>query len=125
MKKIILATLISLTSYQAIASTITTCEDKNDFFNEVNYMMIRETSKGDFKLLGLAVNRKEYLPEGSIYCDINTAGPIGGIRNSKEITCELPSGEIAQVRYQEKGIGSVAVFKNNRLVSSFSNFECY
>ena len=122
MKKLL---LISLLSLPVFASTITTCEDEKDFFNEVNYMVIRETSRGDMKVLGLSVDKKEYLPDGSIYCAINTSGPIGGVRNSKEITCDLPSGEVAQIRYQEKGSGSVAIFKNNVLVSSFSKFTCY
>ena len=125
MKKSIISILLMVSSVQAFAGVITTCEDKNDLFNEVNYMMIRETSRGDFKMLGLMVNKNDYLTEGSIYCDINTSGPIAGIKNAKELTCELPSGEVAQVKYQESGIGSVSVFKNAQLVANFSSFTCY
>ncbi len=123
MKKALMGILF-LTTMSSFASDISTCEDPNDVRNENNFMVIRETSAGKSKLLSLTLKGKEYLPDGSVYCE-KASGPIGGVRGGKEIMCDLPGGLKASVHYVSRGAGSVSVFNGNKVVANFKKFNCY
>ena len=126
MKSLILLLSTLILASTSMASEIATCTDPDDRFNEINLMMIRETSAGKIKLMQLTVGGTEYFNnlDGSLECFIDTDGPIGGVRGQKSILCELPSGLDARLKFSQKGPGSAAIFEGNRAVASFAGFEC-
>lgn len=125
MKKLITA-LALFSAFSSFGVVPVTCLDSRNWSNRVNSMVIYEGQ--NFELISLTIGGVSYLPRtaNSVRCQAGV-GPMGGIQNSREITCNLPNGLQASIHYVIDGRGTATIFRSNRnlqQVDQFSQFGC-